>query len=150
MANVVINDPHLKDIADAIREKNGTSNTYAPNEMAAAITSLSSGGKSKMAYATISASSTTSSSKTFDLNNYIGNGMFYFIIQAEPDNGDFVVIINQAGRITEKRFSMGGSIVEYDASIITQPNFTLANGILTVGFNDGTEVRDKAAIIYMI
>lgn len=37
MAKVVINDTNLTDIADAIREKNGTEDTYKPSEMATAI-----------------------------------------------------------------------------------------------------------------
>lgn len=44
MANVVINDANLVAIGNAIRAKNGTTNTYKPREMADAITSLPSGG----------------------------------------------------------------------------------------------------------
>ena len=41
MANVVINDANLTNIAAAIREKNGSTDTYKPNEMAAAIRAIS-------------------------------------------------------------------------------------------------------------
>ena len=44
MANVVINDTNLVNIADAIREKNGTEDTYKPSEMAEAILAIESGG----------------------------------------------------------------------------------------------------------
>ena len=44
MANVIINDTNLFNIANAIRSKNGSSDTYKPSEMAAAITNLPSGG----------------------------------------------------------------------------------------------------------
>ena len=44
MANVVINDTHLTNIASAIREKNGTTNTYKPGDMAAAISAIAAGG----------------------------------------------------------------------------------------------------------
>lgn len=44
MANVIINDTNLTNIANAIREKNGTTNTYKPSEMASAITNLPTGG----------------------------------------------------------------------------------------------------------
>jgi hypothetical protein len=44
MANVIINDTHLTNIADAIREKTGTSDTYKPGEMAAAISAITTGG----------------------------------------------------------------------------------------------------------
>jgi hypothetical protein len=40
MANVVIDDTHLTNIAAAIREKNGLTDTYKPNEMAAAIQAI--------------------------------------------------------------------------------------------------------------
>lgn len=44
MANVIINDTNLTNIADAIRAKNGSTDTYKPSEMAAAITAISGGG----------------------------------------------------------------------------------------------------------
>lgn len=40
MANVIINDTHLTDIADSIRSKNGTNNKYKPSEMASAIDNI--------------------------------------------------------------------------------------------------------------
>lgn len=39
MSNVLINEQHLTDIANAIRAKNGSTDTYTPGEMAAAIKS---------------------------------------------------------------------------------------------------------------
>lgn len=44
MANVVLNDANLTNIANAIREKNGETTQYKPSEMAAAITNLPTGG----------------------------------------------------------------------------------------------------------
>ena len=44
MANVIINDTNLTNIANAIREKNGLTNTYKPSEMAAAILAITTGG----------------------------------------------------------------------------------------------------------
>lgn len=43
MAKVMITESYLEDIADAIREKKGGSNTYTPGEMAAAISSIDGG-----------------------------------------------------------------------------------------------------------
>lgn len=40
MANVVISDTHLENIAQSIREKNGSTATYKPREMATAIAML--------------------------------------------------------------------------------------------------------------
>lgn len=44
MANVIIDDTNLTNIANAIRGKNGTQTTYLPSEMATAITNIPSGG----------------------------------------------------------------------------------------------------------
>lgn len=41
MATVTINDTHLNDIADSIRNKNGTTTKYKPSEMASAIQGIS-------------------------------------------------------------------------------------------------------------
>lgn len=46
MANVIISDTHLMNIASAIRTKNGSADTYKPNEMAAAIRAIEIGGNS--------------------------------------------------------------------------------------------------------
>lgn len=43
MAKVMITESYLEDIADAIREKKGGSDTYTPGEMAEAISSIDSG-----------------------------------------------------------------------------------------------------------
>lgn len=44
MANVLVQESSLSAIADAIREKNGTQNTYKPAQMASAIEAISGGG----------------------------------------------------------------------------------------------------------
>ena len=46
MSKVVITESYLEDIADAIREKNGTQSTYTPAQMATAISNISGGGGS--------------------------------------------------------------------------------------------------------
>lgn len=46
MAIVTINDEHLTNIAAAIREKNGTTDTYKPGDMAAAIAAIEAGSGS--------------------------------------------------------------------------------------------------------
>lgn len=46
MSKVLVTESHLEDIADAIREQNGTENTYNPGQMAAAIRALEGGGES--------------------------------------------------------------------------------------------------------
>ena len=44
MSKVLVNESSLTGIADAIRSKNGSTTTYKPSEMAAAITAISGGG----------------------------------------------------------------------------------------------------------
>ena len=44
MSKVLVNESSLTGIADAIRGKNGSTDTYKPSEMAAAITAISGGG----------------------------------------------------------------------------------------------------------
>lgn len=46
MSKVLVNESSLTGIADAIRGKNGSTDTYKPSEMAAAITAISGGGGS--------------------------------------------------------------------------------------------------------
>ena len=46
MANVIIDDTHLTDIAEAIRRKRGTTATYKPKNMASAISLIPTGGSS--------------------------------------------------------------------------------------------------------
>lgn len=40
MSKVLVTESYLEDIADAIREKSGTQNTYKPHQMAAAIEAI--------------------------------------------------------------------------------------------------------------
>ena len=48
MANVIINDTNLTNIANAIREKNGLTDTYKPSEMATAILAIQGGGTTEV------------------------------------------------------------------------------------------------------
>lgn len=44
MSKVMVNESSLSSIGEAIRGKNGTTNTYKPSEMAAAISNITTGG----------------------------------------------------------------------------------------------------------
>lgn len=59
MAKVLINESNLENIADAIRGKNGTQNTYTPSQMAGAISAISTGLDIKKLTATVSADKTS-------------------------------------------------------------------------------------------
>ena len=59
MASVIIDDINLTNIANAIREKNGSSETYKPSEMPAAIGSIETGGGGGLTEWTITHQATT-------------------------------------------------------------------------------------------
>lgn len=75
MAKVLVSDSNLQAIANAIRSKNGTQNTYTPSTMATAISNIPSGGGSSN-WHDISYSDGT-------VYDYNGNPLFY--INSDPD-----------------------------------------------------------------
>lgn len=68
MTKVLITESYLEDIADAIRAKNGTQNTYKPSEMASAIDDISGGGITPAGTKEISI--TQNGTTTEDVTNY--------------------------------------------------------------------------------
>ena len=73
MANVLVEETSLSNIASAIREKNGGSATYKPGEMAAAISNLPTGGSSEDEILTRSGSG----EYVNDRIETLGGGAFY-------------------------------------------------------------------------
>ena len=73
MANVLVEETSLSNIASAIREKSGGSATYKPGEMAAAISNLPIGGSSEDAFLTRSGSG----DYVNDRIEILGGGAFY-------------------------------------------------------------------------
>ena len=68
MAVVIVDESSLENIADAIRSKNGSSDTYKPAEMADAISAISGGGITPTGTKTISI--TQNGTTTEDVTNY--------------------------------------------------------------------------------
>lgn len=64
MTKVAVTETYLTNIANAIRGKNGSSDTYTPAEMATAITNIPSGGESKNIQVVQGTTRTTSSTLT--------------------------------------------------------------------------------------
>lgn len=93
MANVVIDDTHLSDIAAAIREKNGLTDTYKPSEMAAAIQAI-----------TTSSGDPDTPASTIDFDDYIGRNL--------PDEVEFACTkvgkYGLAGCSNVTKFTIGG------------------------------------------
>lgn len=73
MANVLVEETSLSNIASAIREKSGGSATYKPGEMAAAISNLPTGGSSEDEILTRSGSG----DYVNDRIETLGGGAFY-------------------------------------------------------------------------
>lgn len=73
MANVLVEETSLSNIASAIREKNGGSATYKPGEMAAAISNLPTGGGNEDDFLTRSGSG----DYVNDRIETLGGGAFY-------------------------------------------------------------------------
>ena len=96
MANVLVNENSLTNIANAIRGKNGETTTYKPSEMAAAITAISGGGEP-----TIEALSITS------------NGTY-----TAPDGVDgyspVTVNVPQSGSPPDSAFVIRGNCIYWD------------------------------------
>lgn len=66
MSKVLVTETYLEDIADAIRAKNGLSDTYMPSEMATAISNISSGGTARTsADLTVSGATVTAPAGTY-------------------------------------------------------------------------------------
>ncbi len=70
MANVIVEEQSLIDIANSIRTKNGTSNTYKPSEMASAIESIT-GGSSEDLSSELTTQNTLLTSQTSKLSDVV-------------------------------------------------------------------------------
>ena len=97
MAKVMITESYLEDIADAIREKKGGSDTYTPGEMAEAISSIDGGSTIDMPTFTETWSndwetliSVTCDKTLAECLNYIDNGLIYASLTAKTQDGSEV------------------------------------------------------------
>lgn len=81
MAKVMITESYLEDIADAIREKKGGSDTYTPGEMAEAISSIDSGSTPIINSLSVTPSE---SQQTFNASNV--DGYKPVTVSAIPDD----------------------------------------------------------------
>lgn len=89
MANVLVQESSLTAIADAIRAKNGTEDTYKPADMASAIANIPSGGGEKplSELQTAQISKYLGSDGTVDLSAYVDDFAKVKWILIYPGNG---------------------------------------------------------------
>lgn len=99
MANVLVEETSLEDIADAIRSKNGLTTKYKPAEMADAITAISGGGITPTGTKTINI--TQNGTVTEDVTNYANAQVNVNVPQGITPTGTKQVPITQNGTVTE-------------------------------------------------
>ncbi len=78
MTKVLVSDTYLTDIADAIREKNGTTDTYKPSEMAEAISNIQTG-------ITPAETINITENGTYDVTNYANANVNVASGEVEPE-----------------------------------------------------------------
>ena len=92
MAIVTINDEHLTNIAGAIREKNGTTDTYKPADMAAAISAIAAGGgEVNMVEASFTSSSSSTGLTPFNVYDYVDSteDILFLMVRLGYDRTDY-------------------------------------------------------------
>ena len=98
MANVLVEETSLEDIADAIRSKNGLTTKYKPAEMADAISAISGGGITPTGTKQINI--TQNGTVTEDVTQY-ANAQVNVNVPSVSPTGTKQVSITQNGTVTE-------------------------------------------------
>lgn len=147
MALKTINDTNLSAIAAAIREKNQTTTTYKPSEMAEAIKAISTGGSKYQHFGFTTVSQSTGYAQNhLDLPDAITSVDQIYAITTSPNiyNTSRLVIINDT-EIFQHPFCAYGSentsLVLADGTVALSGNpidLTVANNQVTVTYTTGT------------
>lgn len=154
MAIVTTDDVNYKNIASAIREKNGTENTYKPAEMATAIRSIAQGVDTSDATATendivspetayVNGQKVTGSLVPSEINSVVGSSTF-----GEDEEGNIYLklintlsfgkryLVDKGQNITLKLplKNLGDAV---PSDVMSGKVFTAANGVKMVGTRTG-------------
>ena len=134
MANVLVRESSLQGIADAIRAKNGTQNTYKPDEMPDAIEAISGGGITPTGTKQISI--TENGTTTQDVTNYASAEITVNVESSGGGDADGIIdgtITNLTSNATSIR-----SNVFNGATSLVSASFPEATSIGTSAFNGCT------------
>lgn len=120
MSKVLVTEAYLEDIADAIREKNGTVNTYTPAEMAEAISEISGG-------------SGTDVSDTTAVASDVASGKYFYTAQGVKTEGTLVSPWTKVGETWE----------------LTLEDYTSTSAVSAGSKSYGTSIVNKDKIIWV-
>lgn len=146
MSKYAINSSTLTAIGDAIRAKNGTTDTYKPTDMAAAIEAIVGGGGGSVKYVQLTNSDGAKASQVFDASAYIGT---------DDDREFFIVAWSCYGNTNNAAVACTPNILYYDGKgtytdiltsanslnvsyYITPANCKLEAGVITLTRNGST------------
>lgn len=105
MARVLINESNLQNIANAIRGKNGSSDTYTPSQMASAISAIPTGGSVTAEIVTVTVDADKTSvyniltGNQFLASHYADNGAFVFLVALNTITAADSILVNMASNI---------------------------------------------------
>ena len=148
MSKVMVNESSLSAIGAAIRGKNGTTNTYKPSEMAAAISSIPAGGGnfdfSNLEYVqlTSSGSSSSGNSELPDLTPFISDFNKVVCIMNQTTNEAYIYL-----RGTDTNRSIYKDMFYYGRYSYSTPSNSLSGGPSCFGL-DVTNLK-KPGIMYI-
>lgn len=150
MALKTINDTNLSAIAAAIREKNQTTTTYKPSEMADAIKAISTGGSKYKHFGFATVKNTTGYARNYlDLPDAITSvDQIYAITTSPTINDDSRLVIINNPDIFQYPFCAYAaeniSLVLADGTVALSGNpinLTVANNQLAVTYTTGTAFK---------
>ena len=151
MANVLVNEQSLTDIATAIRAKNGEETTYKPGEMAAAISNLPIGGGA-LKYVQLTLTYQSYHVYTCDITDYVNKGIVYFVFSHGTSNTkQFYTAIINAGvleGVYASRNTDGALFYSKQSTTATNPAVSITDGIITVSYTS-SDLGLKPNLIYV-
>lgn len=129
MAKVLVTESYLEDIADSIRAKNGSSDTYTPAEMAIAIADIPSGGGSDEVYVFCELVPYTNTNVSLN-NNWVPPRVAYNV----PSNAQ-VVLYSYSDYVLDSLVGeTSGEAVSYVTHQRGQYSFTMPNESVSATF----------------